>query len=110
MSKPIYRVLGVKQATSTKTGRECFTIYLSGDFTPYEKENCECAGFNCFSEFTYENYNLHPNDVVELDYTKGFQDKATLSGVTVIKSPFLEKTVKSDEKEVKAEKEPVEKK
>ena len=53
-------------------------------------ENCDCDGKSTFNEFTYTDFGLHVNDLVELDYTKGFQDKATLSGITVIRSPYLE--------------------
>lgn len=91
MSKPMYQVVGIKKAVSTKSNKDCWTIHFAGDFTPYEMENCDCDGMSTFTEFTYTDYGLHVNDLVELDYAKGFQDKATLSGITVIKSPYLEK-------------------
>jgi len=90
MSKALYQVVGIKKAKSTKTQRDCWTIHLAGEFTLYEMENCECDGKNTFTEFTYSDFGLHVNDLVELDYVKGFQDKATLSGVTVLKSPYFE--------------------
>ncbi len=91
MSKAQYQVVGIKGAVSTKSNRKCWTIHFAGDFTPYEMENCECDGKSTFNEFTYTDYDVHINDIVELDYTKGFQDKATLSGITVIRSPYYEK-------------------
>ncbi|MDE6608095.1 MAG: hypothetical protein K2K54_10125 [Lachnospiraceae bacterium] len=90
MSKPMYQVVGIKKAVSTKTKKVCWTIYFAGDFTPYEMENCDCDGKSTFNEFTYTDFGLYVNDLVELDYAKGFQDKATLSGITVIRSPYLE--------------------
>lgn len=90
MSRPLYQVVGIKKAVSTKTKKDCFTYHFAGDFTPYEIENCECDGKNTFTEFSYTDYGLHINDLVELGYTKGFQDKATLSEVVVVNSPYIE--------------------
>ena len=91
MSKPIHEVLGIKKAKSTKTGKDCFTYFLKSEFSDYEQENCECEGSSSFNEFSYTDYGVHVGDFVELDYVKGFQDKATLSDMRIVKSPWEEK-------------------
>jgi len=102
MSKPLYQVIGIKKAVSTRTRKDCFTYFFASDFTPYELEVAECDGKMSFSEFTYTDFGLHVNDIVELDYAKGFQDKATLSYVNVVRSPYLENLKAKEAAEQKA--------
>lgn len=82
-------ISGVKKS-KTKNGKDCFQYYGTKEFTAYEQENTECTGFAVVSEFSYENFNLSPGDVVEFEYEPGFEGRATLTGVRPIKlsTPF----------------------
>lgn len=74
-----------------KTG---FNIYGVKDYTRYEMENAQCEGQAVVQEWTNIDFNIHPGDVVELIYEPGFQDKATLVDIQVIKiadNPFPDK-------------------
>lgn len=90
MAKALYEVIGVKKGETSK-GKDCFNYYLATDFTDYDMNTAECEGRSVLTEFSYTDFNVHVGDFVELDYIKGFQDRATLSDMTVIKSPWEEK-------------------
>lgn len=86
--RAVYEVLGIKKAKSAKTGRDCFTYYLKTEFSDYEQETAECEGFTVLNEFSYTDYSVKVGDFVELEYIKGFQDKATLSDMIPVKNPY----------------------
>ena len=91
MGKQLYEIVGIKKGKSSKSNKDCFNYYMKTDFSDYDVESAECEGQTVTSEFSYTDYGVHVGDFVELDYVKGFQDRATLSGMTVVKSPFEEK-------------------
>lgn len=93
MAKALWQVVGKKKAKSAKSGNDCFNYYFTGDFSQYDEEHAECEGNVVLSEFSYDDFDVHPGDMVELDYEKGFQDKATLSYIRVMHSgkPFEDK-------------------
>lgn len=97
MAKALYEVMGVKKSETTK-GKEAFNYFLAGDFSDYDLKNSECEGRSVLTEFSYTDFGVHVGDFVELDYIKGFQDRATLADMTVVKSPWNEKVKKEIEK------------
>lgn len=89
-------ILGFRKG-KTKNGRDYVQYYFSKNFTDYEIENSECAGITCGSEFSYRDYNLHPGDVCDFQYEPGFEGRATLADVVVLKDAINEK-LKENEK------------
>lgn len=83
-------IVGIKKA-KTKSGREFCQYYFSKNFTDYEMENSDCAGLTVGSEFSYKDYKLHPGDVCDFQYEPGFDNKATLADVAVLKDAVNEK-------------------
>lgn len=82
-------ILGVMKGT-TKAGHSFFQYYYKKAFTDYESENNECSGMTCGNEFSYTDYNLKPGDECDFQYEPGFQGKATLSQVVVLKEAVAE--------------------
>ena len=63
------------------------------DFTAYELENNQCEGNDVIREFSNRDFNLHPGDVVEFMYEPGFEGRATLVDVKMLKiadAPFTD--------------------
>lgn len=83
-------IIGIRKG-KTKNGRDYFQYYFSKNFTDYEMENSECAGFITGSEFTYRDYKLHPGDECDFQYEPGYEGKATLSDVVVLKDAINSK-------------------
>ena len=79
-----YEVIGV-QKVKTKAGKDFYNYFLARPFTDYESSNSECIGRAVDVEGTGLEFFVKPGDLVELSYTKGFQGKATLSGMNVVK-------------------------
>ena len=77
-------ILGIKRA-KTKSGRDFCQYYYSKNFTDYEMENSDCEGLIVGSEFSYRDYNIRPGDECDFQYEPGFEGKATLSDVVVLK-------------------------
>lgn len=88
-----YTLLGRKKVT-TKTGRAWNTYFFSCDFSDYEKENSEeCLGLSVLVEGSATDFAVNVGDVCELNYARGFQDKAVLIGIHVVNpNPFDKKT------------------
>lgn len=82
-------ILGVKKGT-TKGGNNFFQYYFKKPFTDYEVENSECLGMMTGAEFSYTDYNLKPGDECDFQYEPGYQNKATLSDVVVLKEAVAE--------------------
>lgn len=79
-----YEVIGV-QKVKTKAGKDFYNYFLARPFTDYESSNSECTGRAVDTEGSGLEFLVKPGDLVELSYTKGFQGRATLSGMTVVK-------------------------
>lgn len=77
-------IIGIKKA-KTKNGKDFCQYYFQKAFTGYEVENSECLGFAVGSEFSYNDYGLKPGDECDFLYEPGFEGKATLSDVVVLK-------------------------
>lgn len=81
------KIIGIKAFKSKASGKMGFTYYFIQDFTDYELENSEVIeGKSCDSEYSGTDYGVKIGDEVELQYTKGFQDKAQLVGMNVVKA------------------------
>ncbi len=93
MTKQIHEVIGVKKSKSTKSGKDCFNYNLACDFSDYDKENAECQGRAVSTEFSYTDFGVKPGDYVQLEYEKGYQDKAMLVDMIPVKNPYQDKPV-----------------
>lgn len=77
-------IVGIRKGTS-KNGKSFCQYYLTKPFSDYDMENGDCSGFQTASEFTYKDYNLKVGDVCDFQYEPGFEGRATLSDVVVLK-------------------------
>ena len=74
-----------KQCTKTKKGNNFYNYYFTRPFTLYESEHSDlCLGMALQTEGSFTDFAVKPDDVVELVYTKGYQDKAILSDIVVV--------------------------
>lgn len=83
----VCKIMGIKTAVSSKTGKTSSVLFLSIPFTEYEKENSIlCAGEAVTTEWTTLDVSeLKPGMLVTLFYTKTATGKAILSGFHVAK-------------------------
>lgn len=88
-----YEVIGKKAYTSSNSGKTGYTYYFASDFKQNEIDGGDCEGRCTLSEFSYTNFNVIPGDIVELEYDKGYQDKAVLENIEVVQpaTPFKDK-------------------
>lgn len=78
-------IIGTKVA-KTKSGKMGYTYYFQKPFTAYESENSECLGFAVGHEFSYIDFDLRPGDVVNFIYEPGYEERATLVDVSLLKN------------------------
>mgnify|MGYP003253172164 CR=1 FL=1 len=82
-------ILGVKAVKSAKSGKVGYTYFYSEPFTAYENESAEsCDGLRCGDVFAYTDYAVKPGDVVDMRYEPGYQGKAQLVDIIMIK-PYV---------------------
>lgn len=91
------QIVGVKRTQYVgKDGKEkvAFNYFGVKEFTEYEKQNGDCEGLCAVAEYSSTDYGVHVGDVVEFMYEPGFQNKATLTDIRIIKladkPPFKE--------------------
>lgn len=77
-------IVGIRKGV-TKNKKPCYNYYGLKDFSDYDMENSECEGQQPVSEFSYKDYGLSVGDVVDFQYEPGFEGRATLSNVVMIK-------------------------
>lgn len=83
------RILGVKAVKSQKNNKVGYTIFFAQPYSDYEIENAEfCEGETCGQVFTYKDYSVKPGDIVDMRYEPGYQDKAMLSDIVMVK-PYI---------------------
>lgn len=87
-------ILVGRQKGTTKAGKVFYNYFFNRPFTNYESENGECLGMSVSTEFSYEDFPCLPGDTVALSYGRGFQDKAVLTDIRVVKSRHEEKVPK----------------
>lgn len=84
MKENQYLVLGTSRYTN-ENGRVGTTLHLATPFTAWQSEKNECMGYAVETQFTYaEIPNLKQNDVIEINWTKGYQGKAVIGSVNVV--------------------------
>lgn len=79
-----YQVVGFSKYTNDK-GQVGTNLFLVTPFEPWEQKNT-CIGYKTVQEFTYADVNCNVNDLISIQYGKGFGGKAVINGITVIKS------------------------
>lgn len=77
-------IVGIKKAT-TKNGKNFCQYFITKPFSDYDMEKSEVEGIQASSEFSYRDFNLKVGDVCDFQYEPGFDNKATLSDVVVLK-------------------------
>lgn len=90
-------IVGIKKG-KTKKGVDCFNYYGLKDFTDYDQANSECSGHDIVDAFSYKDYSIQVGDLVDFQYEPGFQGKASLSDIVMVKPaggiPFEQKKEK----------------
>ena len=80
-------IQGVK--TIVKDGKTSYNVYFSEPFADWESDGANtCLGMKCDVEWTnrVDCGFLKVGDEVEFQYDKGFQGKAVLSGIQLVKN------------------------
>ena len=74
-----------KRHTVTSKGNNFYQYFFKRPFNAYESEHSQsCIGMAVVTESTFTDFNVKPDDVVELVYTKGYGDKAVLANIVVV--------------------------
>ena len=81
------KIVGIKKMLKKDTKDQFYyNLYYTELFSQYDVENAvELTGLQVGTEFARDDYGVHVGDEVEFLYTKGFQDKAYLAGVRIVK-------------------------
>lgn len=89
----IVKIVGIKQMLKKDTKDQYYyNLYYTQPFSQYDVDNAVNLSGVCVGiEFAREDYGVHVGDEVEFLYTKGFQDKAYLAGVKVVKAASVPK-------------------
>lgn len=89
------KVIGIRKSENPETKVVSTNIFVAIPFSQWESENSlECSGEKIAVEFIRKDINAKPGDIVNLEYEKGFQDKAVCSEVTVLKRKIDEQVPK----------------
>ena len=93
-----YEVLGVREALNKEGKRSGITLYLVEQFADFEIQGSTlCFGFKSRQAFIYrdvlsdQTVTFKPGDVVSLFYDEGFQGKAQLVDVQLVRRKDTEK-------------------
>lgn len=94
----IVKIVGIKKTLKKDTTDVFYwNIFYEQAFSEYDTESAvEIYGKQTGMEFAREDFGIHVGDEVEFLFSKGFQGKAFLMGVKVIKAAPASK-VKSDD-------------
>ena len=90
-------ILGIKKTSyKGKDGSDkiAYNYSCAKDYTEYEQDNAECKGQDVIREYSLEEYPVQVGDVVNLIYEPGFEGKATLVDMQMVKisaTPFDKK-------------------
>lgn len=84
----IVKIVGIKKTLKKDTTDVFYwNIFYTQAFSEYDTESAvEIYGKQTGMEFAREDFGIHVGDEVEFLYSKGFQGKAVLTGVKVIKA------------------------
>lgn len=78
-----YQIIGMSKFTND-AGRTATTLHMVTPFEGWEMERAKTVGNKVVSEYTYNEVNCKVNDIVEIEWRKGFQGRAVLSSVRVV--------------------------
>jgi plastocyanin len=80
------KIIGIKRTPSSKDPNRLYhNYYYTCKHSDYDMEHAaDISGMACGVEFSMADIGCKVGDEVEFKYTKGFQDKATLVGCTII--------------------------
>lgn len=80
------KIVGIKATPSSKNANITYYNYFYvSAFSDYDQEHAtKLEGRSCGSEFSTVDIGCKVGDEVEFKYTKGYQDKATLVGCTIV--------------------------
>ncbi len=90
-------ILGIKKTSyKGKDGSDkiAYNYSCTKDYTEYEQENAECKGQDVIREYSSKAYDVQVGDVVDLVYEPGYEGKATLVDMRIVKiatTPFDKK-------------------
>ena len=94
-------IVGIKKG-KTKKGQECFNYFGTKPFSDYDQQNSECRGMDIISAFSYTDYNLEVGDLVDFRYEPGFEGRATLADIVMVRPagnpPFEDKKETANKK------------
>lgn len=80
-------IIGIKVTKNKNTGRNGYTYYYKQNFSQYEVDNSEkVSGISCGSVYSGTDFNVNVGDIVELKYAPGYEGKAQLIGMQIIKT------------------------
>jgi len=87
------KIVGIKKMLKKDTKDQFyFNLYYTQPFSLYDVNNAvNLSGVCVGTEFAHDDYGVHVGDEVEFLYTKGFQDKAYLAGIKVVKPASVSK-------------------
>lgn len=87
------KIVGIKKMLKKDTKDQFyFNLYFTQPFSQYDVDNATVLSGVCVgTEFAREDYGVHVGDEVEFLYIKGFQDKAYLAGVKIVKPASVSK-------------------
>ena len=72
----------------SKNNRQFTQFFGTTPFTSYESESNDCSGLKVVEVFTYQDFGpILVGDVCEFLYEPGFQGRATLADVKLLKEP-----------------------
>lgn len=93
----IVKIVGIKKTLKKDTTDVFYwNIFYEQAFSEYDTESAvEIYGKQTGMEFAREDFGIHVGDEVEFLYSKGFQGKAVLTGVKIVKAAPASK-VKDD--------------
>lgn len=80
---------GIVQGVVTRIkddGKVSTMVHLTGiDFTDYEQEADICLGKGVESIYLSKKVDCKPGDIVDISYRPGFQGRATVDKITIVK-------------------------
>lgn len=80
------QIVGIKE-TRSKAGNLGYNYYYTEPFSDYEAETAvSLVGLSCGVEYSRKRFDVVPGDEVNMIYEKGFQDRAQLADMQVVKS------------------------
>lgn len=90
----IVKIVGIKKTLKKDTTDVFYwNIFYEQAFSEYDMESSvEIFGKQTGMEFAREDFGIHVGDEVEFLYSKGFQGKAVLTGVKILKAAPAPKT------------------